>query len=313
MVEKQTITLQSLHDDLLLYGDIYIPETPKIIVQIIHGMAEHKGRYEQFATLLANYGCVVVICDNRGHGQSINENIPLGYFAKENGWLVNLVDVHNFSMMIREKYPSLPFYLIGHSMGALIAHSYLKRYESELSGLIISGIPAFNPAVDSGKLLTSLLSKGSGEKKTSKLLVKLMDFNKAIAKPRTPFDWISYNTVNVDNYVADPLCGFPFTNRGYHDMLEGMLDVYKVKDWRILKKQLPILFVVGQDDPCADVATGFKNALNNLSNVGYEKIEANIYENMRHEIFNEKEKKVVFKDILTWLNRQITASKEKAN
>ena len=112
-------------------------------------------------------------------------------------------------------------------------------------------------------------------------------------------------------YISDPLCGFPFTNRGFYDLLDGMQDVYTRSDWRVLKNQMPILFVVGEDDVCADVGTGFKNALNHLSKVGYNKIEANIYQNMRHEIFNEKEKKIVYKDILTWLSKQLAAIKEK--
>ena len=105
---------------------------------------------------------------------------------------------------------------------------------------------------------------------------------------------------------------FSFTNRGFYDLLDGMQDVYTRSDWRILKKEMPILFVVGEDDVCADVGTGFKHALNHLSKVGYSKIEANIYQNMRHEILNEKEKKIVYKDILTWLSQQLITIREKA-
>jgi len=310
MLEKQKITLKSSTDDLMLYADLYIPDDPKAVVQIIHGMAEHKERYETLANILATYGCVVLVADNRGHGESINENIPLGYFADKNGWLVNLQDLHNFSMDIMEKYPTLPFYVIGHSMGSLIAHSFIKRYEDMVSGVIFSGMPAYNSATGSAKMLAGCLSNGKGAKKTSKILTGASDFNKEYKHPRTSFDWLSYNVDNVDAYIADPLCGFPFTNRGYYDLLDGMQDVFARNDWRVLKKQLPILFIVGQDDPCADVATGFKKSLNNLSKVGYEKIEAIIYQNMRHEIFNEREKKTVFRDVLTWFNKQIMLSKE---
>ncbi|MGN1398812.1 MAG: alpha/beta fold hydrolase [Erysipelotrichaceae bacterium] len=310
-MNEQPISIKSQFDDLILHGNIYTCAQPKAIVQIIHGMSEHKERYDQFANVLASFGCIVIIADNRGHGQSVNENVPLGYFAKKNGWMVNLQDIHLFSMQIREMYPHLPFFVMGHSMGSLIAHSYLKRYEDMVDGIIFSGMPAYNKSVGSGKFLASILSSGKKDKKVSKTLAKAADFNKYLKKPQTKFDWISYNQDNVNEYISDPLCGFPFTSRGYYDLFDGMQDVYVRKDWRVLKTNLPIFFVVGQDDVCADVASGFKRALNNLASVGYKNIEANIYENMRHEILNEKQRKVVFTDLLVWLNKQISLINEK--
>lgn len=310
MVNKEKLVLSSQSDDLQLYADLYTCEQPKAIVQIIHGMSEHKERYEQLANVLATFGCIVVVADNRGHGQSVNENIPFGYFADKDGWMTNLQDIHLFSLQVRERYRNLPFFILCHSMGSLIGHSYLKRYEDVLDGAIFSGMPAYNSGVNGGKFLASILSGGSGAKKTSKALEKAFDFNKYIKNPRTPFDWISYNNDNVDEYIADKLCGFPLKNKGYYDLLDGMQDVYTRNDWRVLKNNLPILFIVGQDDLCADVPTGFKRALNHLSKVGYQNIEANIYENMRHEIFNEKKRKVVYSDVLLWLNKQLTIIKE---
>ncbi|MBR0138617.1 MAG: alpha/beta fold hydrolase [Erysipelotrichaceae bacterium] len=300
-MNKEEITINSSTDNLTLYANVYTPDDPKFIVQIIHGMAEHKERYDELATLLTKMGAVVLVADNRGHGKSINEEIPLGYSAKENGWLINLQDLHQFSLMIQEKYRRLPFFLLGHSMGSLIAHSYLKRYEDSLAGVIFSGMPAYNKSVSAGKALCTTFAKFRGDKSVSKALVSLTDYNKSIKNPRTPFDWISYNTDNVNKYVADPLCGFSFTNRGYYDLMTGMQDAYEIKDWRVLKPDLPILFVVGNDDLCADVPEGFQFALDNLAKAGYNNIEANVYENMRHEIFNERERKIVYKDVLGWL------------
>ena len=308
MVKKEIVTLKSQTDDLMLSANIYICENPKAIIQIVHGMAEHKERYEQLANVLTAFGCITVVVDNRGHGESVSDSIPLGYFADKDGWLVNLQDIHMFSLGIREKYRHLPFFILGHSMGALIGHSYLKRYENIVDGAIFSGMPAYNKNLGIAKMLANMMKP----KSVSKLLTDASDYNKFIARPNTKFDWLSYNTENVDAYISDPLCGFPFTNRGFYDLLDGMQDVYNKSDWRVLKNQMPILFIVGEDDVCADVGTGFKNALNHLTKVGYNKIEANIYQNMRHEILNEKEKKVVYKDILTWLNKQLSAPKERS-
>ena len=125
MINKQKRRIKSIHDDLVLEANLYIPEKPKAIVQIIHGMSEHKERYEKVASVLASYGYVVIAVDNRGHGASISEQIPLGYFADSNGWMVNLQDIHEFTLRILEEYRNLPFFVLGHSMGSLIGHSFL--------------------------------------------------------------------------------------------------------------------------------------------------------------------------------------------
>ena len=156
-----------------------------------------------------------------------------------------------------------------------------------VDGIIFSAMPAYNNSIPTAKLLASILSSGNKDKKVSKLLVKATDFNKFIKKPQTKFDWISYNQENINEYINDPLCGFPFTNRGYYDLFDGTQDVYVRKDWRVLKNNLPIFFIVGQDDVCADVASGFKKALNNLASVGYKSIDI---EEDGDFLVNEKEK-----------------------
>ena len=310
-MEKKKIELESPIDGLKLYADLYIPDSPKAIVHVMHGMSEHKERYEEFCNLLARLNCVVLIMDHRGHGESISDKIPLGYFADKDGWLCNLKDLNMFASYVKEQYRNLPYFVIGHSMGSLFAHSYLKRYEDSISGIIFIGMPAWNKAIPMGQKLAKTISKMSGPKKFSKTLIaSATPYNSTIRNPRTEFDWISYNTENVDAYIADPLCGFPFTNQGYYDLMCGMMDVFNNKDWRVLKKNLPILFCSGQDDPCSDVPEGFRHSLDNLAKAGYANIEANIYENMRHEILNEASRKQVYRDILTWLEVQIKAVAE---
>ena len=308
MVQKKKLELSSPIDGLKLYANLYIPDEPKAIVHIMHGMAEYKDRYNEFCNILSRLGCVVLIMDNRGHGESISDDIPLGYFADKMGWMSNLQDLNMFAMHIKEKYRHLPYFIIGHSMGALFATSYLKRYEDSINGVIFTGMPAYNKQTNVGRKLAGAICKSQGMKGHSKILIKNANtYNSTIKNPRTDFDWLSYNEENVDRYIADPLCGFPFTNEGYLELLNGMADAFNTKDWRILKPHLPILFCSGQDDPCSDVPTGFRYSLDNLAKAGYMNIEANIYENMRHEILNESARKIVYRDILTWLDIQIKA------
>ena len=308
MTEKTKIELTSTVDGLVMHADLYVPEKPRAIVHVMHGMCEHKERYEEFCNILARIGCVVMATDHRGHGESISENIPLGYFADKEGWLANLKDLNMFASYIKEQYRRLPYFIIGHSMGSLFATSYLKRFEDSIAGVVFIGMPACGKNVATNRKLAGAVAKLQGGKKVSKTMMKgFSGFNDGNKDARTPVDWISYNTENVDRYMEDPLCGFPFTNQAIYDLMSGMVDVYSNKDWRVLKPNLPILFLVGQDDPVADVPEGFNNSLENLAKAGYRNIEANIYEHMRHEILNETGRKAVYKDILTWLDVQIRA------
>lgn len=302
-------------DSLMLYAYLYEPEQPKAIVQILHGMAEHKERYEELCQVLGKLGYIVIIADHRGHGESINETVPLGQFADKDGWMINLKDQHMFSQAVKSIHRDLPFFVIGHSMGSLIACSYLKQYESEMDGMILSGMPAYNSAVPMGKTLCAIACKTKGNTGHSKMIRNMAEggYIKTISHPKTPYDWLSYNEENVLAYQDDPLCGFSFTNRGYGDLMDGMMDVFDKPDWHVQKSNLPILFIAGQDDPCADVPKGFTNSISNLQKAGYANIEANVYENMRHEIFNETQRAYVYKDVAGWLNKQMKALKNDAS
>jgi len=307
MIKKNHIHMLSSTDDLMIYAYLYEPDQPKAIIQILHGMAEHKERYDELCNILANLGYVVVIADHRGHGESISAKVPLGQFADDDGWMVNLRDQAMFAQAVKERYRRLPFFLVGHSMGSLIACSYLKRYEDGIDGMILSGMPAYNKAVPMGKMMCGIACRTKGKSGHSKTIRNMAEggYIKTIKNPKTAYDWLSYNEDNFMKYKDDPLCGFPFTNKGYDDLMEGMMDVFAREDWRVLKHDMPILFVAGQDDPCADVPKGFTNSINVLQKAGYDNIEATVYENMRHEIFNETQRAVVYKDVAAWLERQL--------
>ena len=122
-----------------------------------------------------------------------------------------------------------------------------------------------------------------------------------IKNPRTPLDWLSYNEENVDRYIADEDCGFPFKNSGYRDLFEGMIQMADVKAFRRLNKNLPIKFFSGEDDPCTGGSKGISDSIARLSRAGYIDITNKVYPHMRHEILQEKEKETVYKDMADWI------------
>ena len=143
---KKTVYLTSKQDGLKLHVLLMEPEgEPKGIVQIVHGMAEHKERYEPFMEMLCKHGYISVIHDHRGHGKSIRKEEDLGYFYDESGTAI-IEDVHQITQWTKERYGKLPYHLFGHSMGSLVVRCYLKKYDDELDSLIVCGSPSENKA-----------------------------------------------------------------------------------------------------------------------------------------------------------------------
>ena len=129
---KKTVYLTSKQDGLKLHVLLMEPEEePKGIVQIVHGMAEHKERYEPFMEMLCKQGYISIIHDHRGHGKSIRAKEDLGYFYDESGKAI-VEDVHQITQWAKDRYGEMPYHLFGHSMGSLVVRCYLKKYDNEL-------------------------------------------------------------------------------------------------------------------------------------------------------------------------------------
>ena len=117
---------------------LWTPETaPRAVVQIIHGIAEHIGRYDHFARFLTQRGFVVCADDHMGHGLSVEAGGIYGYFS--GGWLSAVADERTLYEEMKRRYPALPYLMLGHSMGSFLLRTYLYTYPGELAGAIISG------------------------------------------------------------------------------------------------------------------------------------------------------------------------------
>lgn len=282
---------------------VYIPDEPKMIIQILHGMSEHRGRYEKFALNLMNLGAVVVTSDHLGHGENVESEADYGYFGKEDGWKRLVENQHEITMQIKKEFPELPFILFGHSMGSLIARSYTKRYDYELSELILCGAPNYNPAAPIAKTVALSIAKVKGDHYRSAMIDKMTfgAFNKSVENARTNFDWLSKSEENVDEYLNDSKCGFNFCAKGFADLFEGVMDMHDTKGWMCSNPTLPILITAGEKDPCTGGDKGLISTSETLKKAGYGKIDIKIFESLRHEILNEKEKDFVFETINQWI------------
>ena len=287
---------------------IYRPKgQPRAIFQISHGMAEHRLRYAEFAQNLAQLGLVVVTSDHRGHGGSAASPEELGYFNKHKGWQKCVNDLYELMIQVKQEYPDVPVILFGHSMGSIMARSFVKRYDALLNGLILCGAPNYNPAASAGRIAAKSIIALKGDHYRSKLLDQLVQgsFNKQIPNPRTPLDWLSKNPDNVDAYIADPLCGFRFTASAFDDMFYGIQDMHDLMRWNLKNPKLPILFIAGGDDPVTGGRKGLESSAATLREAGYDDIEMRVFKGLRHELLNEKEKDQVVAEILDWTARKI--------
>ena len=111
----------------------------KGVLQICHGMVEYIDRYDEFAEFMSEHGYYVVGHDHLGHGKSIQTEADLGYFDERKGNQYVIGDIYQLQEMTRKKYPDVPYFMLGHSMGSFLLRQYLTMYAEGLAGVVIMG------------------------------------------------------------------------------------------------------------------------------------------------------------------------------
>ena len=286
----------------------YVPEGKIIaVLQIAHGMVEFIDRYENFAAFLASKGILVVGNDHIGHGGSVKSEEDWGYFG-ENGNRILLDDMHELTRLTKEKYPNLPYFLLGHSMGSFYARQYIAEFGDELDGAIIMGTglePLF--VVKGGMFLCKLIALFKGWRYRSNFVnqVAFGSYGKKFEPLRTRADWLSKDEALVDWYINEPRCSFLFTLNAYYSMFEGIARLHDKKLLEKVPKDLPIFFVSGEDDPVGSFGKEVVYSVETLKEVGVKNIDMKLYPNDRHEILNETDKETVYADLYEWLMKHI--------
>ena len=272
------------------------------IIQFVHGMCEKRQRYEATMDYFNKKGFICAIADIKGHGENILTTDDLGYLG-DKGYKGLVEDIYEFTMFLKREYPNLPFVLIGHSMGSLLSRAFLKKHSRDIDALVLSGSPSNNPMAGIGKKLISLMAIFRGWHYRSPMIENMINgpFEKPFTKEGIVNAWICSDRHVVEDYNRDPLCGVPFTLNGYYVLMSLVQSVYSKLGWVSKNKNLPVMFVSGSDDPCRRNDKAFKKAVNHLKNCGYPNTFFKLYQDMRHELFNEKNCGEVFEDILKFL------------
>lgn len=277
----------------------------RAVVQLVHGMSEHKERYLPFMEFLAQRGYAAVIHDHRGHGKSVKEKKDLGYMYG-GGASALLQDIQKINEMLKEHFEGLPIILFGHSMGSLAVRAYAAEHDDTIDMLIVCGTPGNNAARPLGVMIARIEQVFMGARHKSWLL-EMMAFGNCAArfrKDKSCTAWICSDPVVAEEYKQSELCGFTFTDDAYLTLFDLMKRAYDKKHWKCTNPQMPVLFVSGADDPCMGNVRKFASALRNMRQAGYRDVKGKLYPGMRHEILNEKEKAKVYHDIAAYMHKK---------
>ncbi len=276
-------------------------KSPVGVVQIAHGVAEHIGRYDNFARFLADNGFVVCGNDHLGHGKSIESEADLGYVYE--GDHANMVrDMNTLHNIMSKRYSDVPYIMFGHSMGSFLARIYTAAFGDRLSGAVYCGTGQLPPAVLALRDPVETLMDKFAENSTAPASIANLfgKFTKKMLKGNSEFSWLSRNEQNIADYIADPLCGFPFTSALTKELLILAVKA-SAPDWASkLPKDLPVLIISGAKDPVGMNGRGVLAVSDALVEAGIEP-EVILYPADRHEILNEEDNDKVYGDILKFL------------
>ena len=282
----------------------------RAVLQICHGMVEYIKRYDEFAQFLCEKGFYVVGNDHLGHGKSVQSKSEYGFFEKKYGNACVLGDIHTLRQRTVKKYPEMPYFMLGHSMGSSLLRQYIQMYGNGPSGVVLMGVVTDHrrSSLLFVKQLCRLMAAVRGWHYRSRMVDELVtgSFNKKFKPSVTRADWITSDKEHLDAYVTDPLCSFMFTVNAYYSMMAGMLGMQKKENISMIPKSLPVLFVSGAEDPVGNFGKGVRKVCEIYKSAGLRDVSLKLYEGDRHEILNETNREQVYQELYEWFEEKLS-------
>ncbi|MBO3143958.1 alpha/beta fold hydrolase [Dermatophilus congolensis] len=275
-------------DGVLLGGYVWRPcGQVRGVVYLVHGMAEHAGRYAGVAEFLVGLGWAVCAQDQRGHGRSVGGSGHLGHV--EGGWDALVGDVQTRLRAVAEEFPGVPLVVVGHSMGSFVVREVAMRHavaDVRVDGFVFvgSGGSLAVPVLVTDVLLGGLASIW-GWARPCGLMDRLVfgGYNAQCGRTRTGSDWLSVRPQVVDAYEADPLAGHASSLGLWRDLVRAVGRVNR-RDGRYL--QVPVLFLSGVDDPVGGMGVGVRQAAARVRGELGAQVECVVLPGERHEVLN---------------------------
>ena len=317
MINK-TITAE---DGAKIYCYFFYPEKKievKAIVQIIHGLGEHAGRYIELATKLTKEGYIVCAEDHRGFGRTAKNIESIGHIPDDNGHELIISDILMLLEHMKSEYSDLPYFIFGHSMGSFLARSFILKYSYHLSGVIIASTRGTSPIVNNIEYFISKAQKNIfGGKKHAKLFDKLSVGGygaKYFKSDNSINSWLTSDKeeielLNKDDYFIK----HPASIETYIQLFRMIKQIEAKKYFNEINKNIPILFVAGDKDPVGNFGKSVRKVYNRYLDAGVKDIELKLYKDGRHELLKDKHRYEVMNDITNWLDDRLPTPSQVEN
>lgn len=306
MVDKNYIKIKQRDGYVTKLRTFFCEKKPKASILILHGMAEHQDRYNDFIQYLTKQDFDVYIYNHRGHGKDaiIKE---LGFISRTNGYQLLINDVVTVTEYIEKNNRSNKLFLFCHSMGSLIARNVIQSYD-KYTGVILSGTTMPSEFyIYFGCFLSSVIKFIKGPKHITPYFNNFIYGNKKFTRlsKRTAFDWLTRNNTIVGAYINDPYCGFVCSASFYHDLTRLNINASKKKLVCQTKRELPFYIISGEMDPVGNYGKEIKKYTSFLKKCGFTNVTSKLYPDCRHEILNEINNQEIYSDIVHWISKKI--------
>jgi alpha-beta hydrolase superfamily lysophospholipase len=263
---------------------VWSPAKPKAVLQLAHGLGEYAARYESLAGALVAAGYAVYADDHRGHGQTGVEQhggdlSKLGSLGP-GGIRAAVDDLHQLTGIITVENPGLPIVFLGHSWGSLLGQRLMNEHADDFAAIVFTGTANRVPGQMNGGDLNKL-HKNLGT---------------------TGYEWLSRDPAVSAAFLADPLCF-------YADALKlfGVVDGLRLfgRPAKPMPADIPMLIMIGSEDSLGGEVSVRNLADSYILRGGLTDVEVVVYNEARHEIFNETNKTEVIRDLVAWLDARV--------
>ncbi len=291
-----------IHD---IHAVLYTPcgKHPRGVVQIVHGMTDHIGRYAELARFLLERGFAVSGHDQLGHGKTAKDASELGFFAPCGGTEFVIDDVLSMNKILHERFEGIPIIIFGHSMGSFIVRIFASRYPSLIDGIVLHGTGGPKKIVSLGLVFVKLLSLFKGKRHRSPVMrsVAFCGYNSKFPKTEGKNAWLTRDTFKAEEKLGDVYANYTFTLSGYSDLFRFVKTASSKECISKFPKNVPTLVISGTDDPVGGFGKGVMLLCKRLLRAGHTALKYKLYEGARHELFGETNRREVFSDLYSWL------------
>jgi alpha-beta hydrolase superfamily lysophospholipase len=276
------------------------------VVQVVHGLGEHSRRYLHLILKLNEAGFVVCADDHVGHGKTAADSGTWGDYGSK-GYMTTTEDEKSLHDLVSSSYPSLPYFMFGHSWGSMIARNFAAHYGTLLKGLVICGTCGIMENIGPvQKELRILVDGGKGDERDIQFVGRMFaGWTSRYEDPQSPNDWISSDPDVVADHAADPfnnLYNAP-THQANLDLADLVAAITGPRWAEKIPRDLPVYNIAGDQDPVGNYGEGVYAVSNWLVNAGHRRVRTKLYSGHRHEIHNDRDiREEVTNGIIAFIN-----------